>query len=96
MTAITKKIWTLNKYPLYQNDCIWITSLGCNLRFQPDDPEEILVNGRVYHYAGGPSRAIIETTCEKQESMLKLKYGDQLILNHVFHEMFNSSTVFPG
>ena len=70
------KIWRLNKEPFTKTDYIWIKELGCDLTVHNPEPETITLASGTRQYYG----IEIQTTCDKQQSMLQLKYGDSLSL----------------
>jgi hypothetical protein len=74
---VAKKYWQLTLTELSQSDYIFITGLGCELKVCSEDVLEISLSNRV-HYFKYPPHVRVITTCEKQESMLKLKYGDSI------------------
>lgn len=74
------KIWHLYKEPFIKTDYIWIKGLGCDLTVHNPEPENItLASGTRQFYKAAPWIEV-ETTSEKQQSMLQLKYGDLLYL----------------
>ena len=74
------KIWSLYKEPFTEIDYIWIKGLDCTLTIKNTKPIEINTLSET-QYCQGPAPWIeIETTCDKQQSMLQLKYGDLLYL----------------
>jgi len=80
----TKKIWQLETVNLNSIDATYINGLGCDITIERDDPVELSCTGGTYQYTANRPRIIIETSCEKQESMLKLKYGSELVLMQVY------------
>jgi len=75
----TVKTWALAKSYLDDSDVIWIKGLGIDLQSECLT-DKVYLQGRVItEYVTG-YRHEITTTCSKQETMLKLKYGDDLIL----------------
>lgn len=87
MTTVTKKLWIVRKTKFNESDIRVIQGLGCEFDLKLDESQEIYANGKVYRYVGSPPILTITTTCEKQESMLKLKYDDRLILMQVYHDV---------
>lgn len=73
------KRWTVIKHPLDEADYIWIKNnsnqMTVNHKVQ-DIPS--FNNGFSKVYMG--SEVILTTTTEEQETMLRLKYDDQLVL----------------
>lgn len=80
------KVWALAIGKIEDTDIIWLRGLGVDVKC------EALTN-RVYSSGQIVSRVItghqidVITTCEKQETMLKLKYGDDLILKSVINSI---------
>jgi hypothetical protein len=87
-----KKIWTLYKPNANYADATFIMGLGCAVEvIMPKWEEFETVGGtRGRFYAKDPYIEII-TTCEKQESMLYLKYGDELRLKTIVHKKLESN-----
>jgi hypothetical protein len=74
------KIWGLYLENFTEIDYTWITGLGCELSIIRPEPENItLPSGTRQYYKAAPE-ILITTTCDKQQSMLQLKYGDSLYL----------------
>lgn len=86
----TKKIWELDYPGADYSDATYIMSLGCAV-------EVIMPEWQYFETAGGTRGQYlaenphieITTTCEKQESMLYLKYGNNLHLRFVHDENIN-------
>lgn len=78
--AITYKVWTLNAGSVTQNNLTALTSKKITARLIQEDPKVIDWSGNQYRYSGLPGRVEFETTCEEQELMLKLMYGNSLLL----------------
>lgn len=87
----TKKIWQLTATGFDQSDQILITGLGCSLEIVPNDPLELEYHGKTYRIQLQDPEILITTTCEKQESMLYLKYGDNLRLKTIIHKKLELS-----
>lgn len=88
---ITKKIWTLVKPDADETDALFLTSLGCIIEVNISEPLQFSTHAGTFQYNSGRMPTIeITTTCEKQESMLHLKYGDALRLKSKIH-----SRIFP-
>lgn len=81
--TITYKVWTIDVDSTVYGNIKFLTSIGIKATLMQDDPKVIDWQGKSYRYAGRPSRVEFETTCEKQETMLKLLYGDKLLLMNV-------------
>jgi hypothetical protein len=75
----TYKVWALTIDEVTDNDVLWLQGLGVEVKC------EALTN-RVYSAGFAVSQYVtgykidVTTTCDKQENMLKLKYGDDLVL----------------
>lgn len=83
---ITKKIWTLIKPDANDADAIFLTGLNCKIEIHIPEPIEFsTLNGTQVRYTAETPTIEITTTCEKQEMMLKLKYGDDLSIKQIFH-----------
>ena len=88
---ITKTIWTLFKPDADDTDAIFLSGLGCKIELHIPEPMEFsTLNGTQVRYTVESPTIEITTTCEKQVSMLKLKYGDALHLKSKIH-----TKIFP-
>jgi hypothetical protein len=86
---IIKKLWTLSKPDATQSDATFLFGLGCEVKVvMPEWQDFITSNGTRWRYQNENPYIEIITTCEKQETMLKLKYGDNLVLEE-------TTTFFP-
>lgn len=75
----TYKVWALTIKQITRNDALWLKGLGVDVRCEPLT-NQIYASGKVVtEYVTGYKIDVI-TTCDKQETMLKLKYGDDLVL----------------
>ena len=93
----TKKIWALHKPDANEIDSVFLFGLGCTVEVILPEPYEIeSMDGKRWKYTAQNPYIKIETTCEKQESMLQLKYGDRLVLMQVYHDILPTRTRFPG
>lgn len=80
------KTWHLYKDPFTEIDYIWINGLNCSLTIHNPEPETItLASGTRQYYKAAPWIEI-ETTSDKQQSMLQLKYGDSMYLKEIRNE----------
>lgn len=88
LTTIKKwKKWELFKPDADQSDADFLFGLDCKVNVSIPDPEVFETHGKYYQYTSQKQPSIeIITTCEKQEMMLKLKYGDSIILKFVHYE----------
>jgi hypothetical protein len=83
---IVKKIWTLFKPNADRADVAFLSGLGCECEVIIPEPLQFEYMGQKYKYNGVEWPTIkITTTCEKQEMMLKLKYGDDLQIKQIIH-----------
>ena len=93
---IVKKQWHLCEKDTTALDVKFIISLGCSVQVYAPEPAQITgPDGRLYYYYPTNAFVHIVSTCEKQESMLKLKFGDSLVLQQVVHTTPDSRTPFP-
>ncbi len=94
---ITKKIWILQKPNATEIDATFLYGLGCAIKVNIPEPFEIdSMDGKRWKITRELPTIKIETTCEKQEMMLKLKYGEELVLIQVVHTPSLTRTVIPG
>ena len=77
---ITYKVWTISADRITNNNFKVLKSNNIEARLVQNDPRIFDVQGHTYRYAATIGRAEIETTCEEQESVLKLLYGTDLVL----------------
>lgn len=83
---ITYKLWILRKTDVDQIDATFLIGLGCHIEVVHPEPYDFTTsNGTRWRYTAERSFIRIETTCENQEMMLQLKYGDLLELVQVSH-----------
>ncbi len=93
---ITRKMWALYKPDADKTDSIFLFGLDCKVEVVLPEPFDIeSMDGKRWKYAASNPCIRIETTCEKQESMLQLKYGDKLVLMRVYHDILPTRTRFP-
>ena len=84
-----KKIWTLYKPKADYADATYILGLGCAVEVIMPKPIAFeTLNGTRWQVQNEHPHIEITTTCEKQESMLYLKYGDELRLKTIIHRKF--------
>lgn len=88
---IPNKIWKLYKSDATNADATFIMGLGCEVEvIVPEWQEFTSASGTRGRYLAENPYIEIKTISEKQESMLYLKYGNQLELAHEFsYENFN-------
>jgi hypothetical protein len=81
-----KKLWILHKPDATQIDATFIMGLGCEVEvIIPTPIDFISPAGSRWHVQSEHPYIEITTTCEKQESMLYLKYGEEISLKHIIH-----------
>lgn len=86
---IIKKIWTLYKPDATNVDTTFIYGLNCAINVDIPEPLQLVYDGKEYKFANGFPVIEITTTCEQQEMMLKLKYGDDLAIKATIHTKLN-------
>jgi hypothetical protein len=97
MDMITKKVWMLRKQDANETDATFLFGLDCKVEVKIPEPFEIeSLDGKRWNITREVPSIKIETTCEKQEMMLKLKYGEELVLIQVVHTPSITRTVIPG
>lgn len=80
------KVWALAVSKLTDSDIVWLQGLKVETKVEP-------LTNKVYTQGQLVSRVVtglkidVITTCEKQETMLKLKYGDDLVLKSVINSL---------
>lgn len=81
-----KKIWTLRKPNADYADATYIMGLGCKVEvIMPEWQAFTTPGGTQGRFLAEDPHIEIITTCEKQESMLYLKYGNELRLKSIIH-----------
>ncbi len=94
---IKRKIWALHKLDATTVDATFLFGLGCEVEVVLPEPQTVTsADGKQWRYAVENPFIRITTTCDKQESMLKLKYGEELLLLQVYHTMATEWTPIPG
>lgn len=83
-----KKIWTLRRPDADYSDATYIMGLGCAVEVIVPEWQEFTTAGFQSRFYTEDPHIEIVTTCEKQESMLYLKYGDELRLKTIIHKKF--------
>jgi hypothetical protein len=81
LTMSDYKVWELVVDSISNNDAIWLKSASWDVRVSPLTDRVSTLSG--YSELCTGHQIVVITTCEKQESMLKLKYGDRLVLKSV-------------
>ena len=96
MGLIIKKVWLLQKPNATDIDSTFLFGLGCKVEVKIPEPLHFeTVNGTRVQYLAELPTIKITTTCEKQEMMLKLKYGEELVQIQVVHTPSITRTSFP-
>ena len=86
----TQKLWTLSKPDATQIDATFLFGLGCDVEVvMPEWQDFVTANGTRWRYQNENPYIKITTTCEKQEMMLYLKYGDKLVLEQTTTSLSN-------
>jgi hypothetical protein len=80
----TVKTWALAKSWLDDADILWIKGLDVDVKSEVLTDKVYLQGQVITEYVTG-NKYELTTTCDKQETMLKLKYGDDLILTKVMN-----------
>lgn len=84
-----KKIWTLYKPDATHVDATYIMGLGCEVEVVMPEWQEFTFSGGFRgQFSSRDPYIKITTTCEKQETMLYLKYEDDLRLKTIIHRKF--------
>lgn len=78
------KIWIVDNPTVA--DIIWAKGLGCPVRYDDAVTTDISTYATTMKFVIFPARLTITSTCEKQESMLKLKFVDNLQLIQTYDE----------
>lgn len=85
-----KKSWILDLCLYTDTDLIYINGLDCEIEVVPPLYDIVSVfSGNDIRVLRQPGYIKITTVNEKQESMLKLKYGDKLVLLTKINENFD-------
>ncbi len=87
MSRIVKKIWSISRSSFTRADRLLLNGLDCEYKMTEPEPQEIQLHNQTYQYVGSHPKLTIVTTSDRQEDMLKLKYGDELTLLQVYHEV---------
>lgn len=74
----TYKIWALCINDITHNDTLWLQGLGVEVKCEALTNRVYSAGFAVSEYVTGYKIDVI-TTCDRQETMLKLKYGDDLV-----------------
>lgn len=75
----TYKVWALCQNQITDNDALWLRGLGVEVKCEALTNRVYSSGFTVSQYVTGYKIDVI-TTCDRQETMLKLKYGDDLVL----------------
>ena len=71
-------VWALEQDTFDENDESWCRGLGVDVKVTPLFGD-VYMSGKLSHQVKRGLSIRLTTTCEKQETMLKLKYGHKLI-----------------
>lgn len=71
-------VWALDQDKFDESDLSWCKGLGVEIKVEHLYGDVYTAGSRVHRYVRG-FKIRLTTTCEKQESMLQLKYGYRLI-----------------
>jgi hypothetical protein len=80
-------IWALEQDKFDDSDQSWCRGLGVEVKVEPLFYRSY-INGKMVSQEVNGLRIRLTTTCEKQETMLKLKYGSRLVK---VHQIINTS-----
>ena len=73
------KVWTLKSKQITEDSVRFLTSLGIRVRVHRESTP-LYYKGRTYQFTAGDTRIEIETTSPEQDSMLHLKFDNDLLL----------------
>lgn len=71
-------LWALEQDTFDESDAAWCRGLVVDFKVEPIFGD-VYLSGKLSHQIQRGLRIRLTTTCEKQETMLKLKYGPRLI-----------------
>lgn len=71
-------VWALEQNKFDESDISWCRGLGVEIKVEPLY-SNVYSHTRLVRQVCNGLKIRLTTTCEKQESMLKLKYGNRLI-----------------
>jgi hypothetical protein len=74
----TTKVWHLAVNNLDASDIVWLEGLGVNVEIENLN-RTVVQDGKKVIYAYGVT-IDVTTTCDEQETLLQLKYGNLLFL----------------
>jgi hypothetical protein len=78
----TYKVWALTVSELDNNDILWLKGLGVDVKSEALT-NKVYMSGSVVSEVCTGYKIDVITTCEKQETMLQLKYADDLVCKAV-------------
>lgn len=78
---ITYKIWTMDPRKVTANHFLMLKSHNIKAELKMDNDSFTTMSGQRYFYGHGGQVEFV-TSCEKQETVLKLLYGENLILKN--------------
>jgi hypothetical protein len=85
MVMSTTKVWYLIKPDFSSDDLEFINRLNCKIEITEDIMDVVDAYGRVWQYKNGHTTVEVSATCDKQESMLQLKYAEYLKLKSTIY-----------
>jgi hypothetical protein len=77
-----RKIWSLSISTITESDLLWLKGLGVKIKVETLT-NQVYLAGQISKVVVTGHRIEIITTCEKQETMLQLKYSKNLHLNSI-------------
>ena len=80
------KVWALAVSKLNDSDIVWLQGLKVETKVEALT-NKVYTQGQMVHQVVTGFKIDVITTCEKQENMLKLKYGDDLVLKAVINSV---------
>lgn len=79
MAYVRCKTWALIQNELGQDDLLWFTGIGVRVNVERPSHSFNDMNGGIKRIYGKPN-ITIESETKKQENLLQLKYGGNLLL----------------
>lgn len=95
MDVKTVSIWILSGSRHYtESSARWINSLGCELTVENHEPIEVKYMGGSFAVYNKQPTVTITTTTPEQESYLKLKFGEDLLLQYRYPSEIDLRGIF--
>ena len=82
----TYNVWALTINQITNNDVVWLKGLGVDVKVETLT-NKVYTQGQMVNEVVTGFKIDVITTCEKQETMLKLKYGDDLVPKAVINSI---------